>query len=42
MEVIDGKPTFTSKLHFGYTDGISLTTIRGYLERYPPHYSAAL
>ena len=37
-EVIDGKPTFTSKLHFGYTDGISLTTIRGGPERYPPDH----
>jgi deferrochelatase/peroxidase EfeB len=34
-EMVDGKPTFTSRLHFGYTDGISVTTIRGGPERYP-------
>ena len=28
-EMQDGKPVFTSKVHFGYTDGISMTTIRG-------------
>ena len=37
-EVIDGKPTFTSKLHFGYTDGISMTTIRGGPLRYKPDH----
>ena len=37
-EVIDGKPTFTSKLHFGYTDGISMTTIRGGPVRYKPDH----
>src|ERR1700750_521552 len=26
-EMVDGKPTFTPKVHFGYTDGISRTTI---------------
>jgi deferrochelatase/peroxidase EfeB len=35
-EMVDGKPTFTSKVHFGYTDGISMTTIRGGPERYAP------
>jgi hypothetical protein len=35
MEMVDGKPTFTSKLHFGYTDGISRTTIRGGPLAYP-------
>src|SRR5258708_39498098 len=35
-ETVDGKPTFTSKLHFGYTDGISRTTIRGGPEKYAP------
>jgi deferrochelatase/peroxidase EfeB len=35
-EMVDGKPTFTSKVHFGYTDGISMTTIRGGPERYTP------
>ena len=37
-EIVDGKPTFGSKLHFGYTDGISMTTIRGGPERYPPDH----
>ena len=36
MEMKDGKPVPTSKVHFGYTDGISMTTIRGGPERYPP------
>jgi len=35
MEVKDGKPVPTTKVHFGYTDGISVTTIRGGPERYP-------
>ena len=34
-EMKDGKPVFTSKVPFGYTDGISMTTIRGGPERYP-------
>ena len=34
-EMRDGKPVFTSRVHFGYTDGISMTTIRGGPERYP-------
>jgi hypothetical protein len=33
-EMVDGKPTFTSKVHFGYTDGISMTTISGGPEPY--------
>jgi deferrochelatase/peroxidase EfeB len=37
-ETIDGKPAFTTKVHFGYTDGISMTTIRGGPERYPPDH----
>jgi deferrochelatase/peroxidase EfeB len=37
-EMQDGKPVFTSKVHFGYTDGISMTTIRGGPERYPPDH----
>jgi deferrochelatase/peroxidase EfeB len=36
MEMRDGDPVPTSKVHFGYTDGISQTTIRGGPERYPP------
>lgn len=37
-EIVDGKPTFTSRVHFGYTDGISMTTIHGGPERYPPDH----
>ena len=35
MDVIDGNPVPTFRVHFGYTDGISMTTIRGGPERYP-------
>ncbi len=35
-EVVDGKTVFTAKVPFGYTDGLSMTTIRGGPERYPP------
>ena len=35
MEMQNGKPVPTTKVHFGYTDGISMTTIRGGPERYP-------
>ena len=35
-EVKDGKRQFTCRVHFGYTDGISQTTIRGGPERYAP------
>ncbi len=38
MEKVDGKPTFCSKVPFGYTDGISMTTIRGGPERYTPDH----
>ena len=38
MEMVDGKPTFTSKVPFGYTDGLSMTTIRGGPEKYPPDH----
>jgi deferrochelatase/peroxidase EfeB len=38
MELQNGKPVPTSKVHFGYTDGISMTTIRGGPERYPPDH----
>jgi deferrochelatase/peroxidase EfeB len=34
METRDGEPVPTTKVHFGYTDGISMTTIRGGPERY--------
>jgi deferrochelatase/peroxidase EfeB len=38
MDMKDGEPVPTSKVHFGYTDGISQTTIRGGPERYPPDH----
>lgn len=38
MEIVDGKPVPTFKVHFGYTDGISITTVRGGPERYPPDH----
>jgi deferrochelatase/peroxidase EfeB len=38
MDIQDGKPVPTSKVHFGYTDGISMTTIHGGPERYPPDH----
>jgi deferrochelatase/peroxidase EfeB len=38
MEMQDGKPVPTFTVHFGYTDGISMTTIRGGPERYPPDH----
>ncbi len=38
MEMKDGKPVPTMKVHFGYTDGISMTTLRGGPERYPPDH----
>ncbi len=34
MEIKDGQPVPTTKVHFGYTDGISMTTVRGGPERY--------
>lgn len=37
-EMRDGQPVFTSKVHFGYTDGIGMTTIHGGPERYPPDH----
>src|SRR5467141_2326587 len=38
MEMKDGKCVPTFKVHFGYTDGISMTTVRGGPERYPPDH----
>ncbi len=38
MEMQDGKPVPTSRVHFGYTDGISMTTLRGGPEHYPPDH----
>jgi deferrochelatase/peroxidase EfeB len=37
-EMRDGKLVPTTKVHFGYTDGISQTTISGGPERYPPDH----
>ena len=34
----NGKPVPTAKVHFGYTDGISMTTIRGGPEKYHPDH----
>ena len=34
METVDGKTVPTFRVHFGYTDGISMTTIRDGPERY--------
>ena len=36
--MIAGKPTPCAKVPFGYTDGISMTTIRGGPERYTPDH----
>jgi deferrochelatase/peroxidase EfeB len=38
MEMQGGKLVPTTKVHFGYTDGISMTTIRGGPERYKPDH----
>ncbi len=38
MAMQDGQPVPTAKVHFGYTDGISMTTIRGGPERFPPDH----
>jgi Dyp-type peroxidase family len=38
METRNGETVPTSRVHFGYTDGISMTTIRGGPERYPPDH----
>jgi deferrochelatase/peroxidase EfeB len=37
-EMKDGKPVLTTKVHFGYTDGISMTTIQGGPEQYTPDH----
>jgi deferrochelatase/peroxidase EfeB len=37
-EMVDGKAAFCSKVPFGYTDGITMTTIRGGPERYTPDH----
>jgi deferrochelatase/peroxidase EfeB len=38
MEMRDGQPVPTFRVHFGYTDGISMTTIHGGPEKYPPDH----
>jgi deferrochelatase/peroxidase EfeB len=38
LEKKDGKDEFCAKVPFGYTDGISMTTIRGGPENYPPDH----
>jgi deferrochelatase/peroxidase EfeB len=38
IEIKDGKPTPCAKVPFGYTDGISMTTIHGGPENYPPDH----
>ena len=38
MEMQNGQPVPTAKVHFGYTDGISMPTIRGGPEIYPPDH----
>jgi deferrochelatase/peroxidase EfeB len=38
MEIQDGRPVPTAKVHFGYTDGISTPTIRGGPERFTPDH----
>ena len=38
MEMHDGQPVPTAKVHFGYTDGISTPVIRGGPERYQPDH----
>jgi hypothetical protein len=38
VEMQDGKPVPTAKVHFGYTDGISTPAIRGGPEQYAPDH----
>ena len=38
MEMQDGQPVPTAKVHFGYTDGMTTPTIRGGPERYLPDH----
>ena len=41
MEMQDGQPVPTSKIHFGYTDGITTPRIRGGPETYHPDHQQA-
>ena len=38
LDMVDGQPVPTSRVHFGYTDGISTPTIRGGPEPYLPDH----
>ena len=38
MEMQNGKPALTPKIHFGFTDGITYPTIRGGPEQYQPDH----
>ena len=38
MEMQNGQPVPTAKVHFGYTDGITMPTIRGGPEQYHPDH----
>ena len=38
IEIQDGQPVPTARVHFGYTDGISTPTIRGGPEHYQPDH----
>jgi hypothetical protein len=38
MEMQNGQPVPTSKVHFGYTDGITYPAIRGGPEEYRPDH----
>ena len=38
LEMQDGQPVPTSKIHFGYTDGITMPSIRGGPEEYRPDH----
>jgi deferrochelatase/peroxidase EfeB len=38
IEMQNGQPVPTAKVHFGYSDGISMTTIRGGPEKYHPDH----
>jgi deferrochelatase/peroxidase EfeB len=38
IEIQNGQPTPTARVHFGYTDGISMTTIRCGPEKYHPDH----
>ena len=38
MQMQDGQPVPTAKVHFGYTDGMTTPTIRGGPEVYPPDH----